>query len=47
MQAWVDLFSTDYGLMSAIVIAGVLVMSVYFSVLFKRKMEEAERNQGK
>lgn len=47
MQAMVDLFSTDYGLMSVIVIAGVIVMSVYFSMLFKRKMEEAERAQGK
>lgn len=47
MQAMVDLFSTDYGLMSVIVIAGVIVMSVYFSMLFKRKMEEEERAQGK
>ncbi|MEY4591857.1 MAG: hypothetical protein RIR18_752 [Pseudomonadota bacterium] len=43
MQAWVDLFSTDYGVMSVIVIAGVLVMSVYFAKLFKQKMEEEER----
>lgn len=47
MQAMTDLFSTDYGLMSVFVIAGVLVMSVYFSMLFKRKMEESEREQGK
>lgn len=43
MQAWKDLFSTDYGIMSVIVIAGVIVMSVYFSKLFKQKMEEDER----
>jgi heme/copper-type cytochrome/quinol oxidase subunit 2 len=43
MQAWVDLFSTDYGIMSVIVIAGVIAMSVYFSKMFKQKMEEDER----
>ena len=47
MKALADLFSTDYGLMSVAVIAGVIVMSIYFSALFKRKMEEDERNQGK
>lgn len=47
MQAWVDLFSTDYGIMSVIVIAGVLVMSVYFSRMFKQKMEKDERAQKK
>lgn len=43
MQAWKDLFFTDYGLMSFLVIAGVVAMSVYFSRMFKEKMEESER----
>ena len=30
MKALIDLFSTDYGLMSVAVIAFVLVMAVYF-----------------
>ena len=30
MKAWIDLFSTDYGLMSVAVIFFVLVMAVYF-----------------
>ena len=47
MQAWKDLFFTDYGIMSVIVIAGVLVMSVYFAKLFKKKMEEDELAQKK
>ena len=34
MKAIVDLFSTDYGLMSVGVIAFILIMAVYFWRLF-------------
>lgn len=34
MKAIIDLFSTDYGLMSVGVIAFILVMAVYFYRLF-------------
>lgn len=41
MKAIVDLFSTDYGLMSIAVILFVIVMSIWFSRFFKRKMNES------
>lgn len=41
MKAIVDLFSTDYGLMSIAVILFVIFMSVWFSRFFKRKMNES------
>ncbi len=44
MKLFVDLFSTDYGLMSAAVIAGMLVMAVWFRMFFKRKMNESAQN---
>lgn len=44
MKLFVDLFSTDYGLMSVAVIAGILAMAVWFRVFFKRKMAEDARN---
>ncbi len=47
MKAIVDLFSTDYGLMSAGVIAFVIVMGVWFYRFFSRKMAESERAAGK
>jgi heme/copper-type cytochrome/quinol oxidase subunit 2 len=43
MKAIVDLFSTDYGLMSAGVIAFVIVMGVWFYRFFARKIAESEQ----
>ena len=40
MKALIDLFSTDYGLMSVGVIAFVLVMAVYFLRVFMGLMDE-------
>jgi heme/copper-type cytochrome/quinol oxidase subunit 2 len=45
MKAIVDLFSTDYGLMSIAVILFVIFMSIWFSRFFKRKMDEAAQEQ--
>ena len=36
MKALIDLFSTDYGIMSVIVIAIILIMAGYFTWLFTR-----------
>lgn len=47
MKMLTDLFSTDYGLMSAAVIAFMLGMAVWFVVFFKRKIDEDARNAGK
>lgn len=47
MKAIVDLFSTDYGLMSLGVIVFVVVMGVWFYRFFARKMDESERAAGK
>ncbi len=47
MKMLTDLFSTDYGLMSAAVIAFMLGMAVWFVVFFKRKVNEDARNAGK
>ena len=41
-----DLFSTAYGLQSLAVIAFVLVMVVFFSVYFKRHMDQDAKNAG-
>ncbi|WP_138515033.1 DUF3149 domain-containing protein [Rhodoferax bucti] len=40
MKLWSDLFSTDYGLMSVAVLAFILVMAVWFTAFFRRKMNE-------
>jgi uncharacterized membrane protein len=40
MKALTDLLSTDYGLMSLMVIAFTLFMSVWFGRFFKRHMDE-------
>lgn len=45
MKAIVDLFSTDYGLMSIAVILCVLVMAGWYAHYFKRKVDEAVRAQ--
>ena len=48
MKAWSDFFSTDYGLMSAGVLAFIVGMAVFFVRFFVRKMDEDERRaQGK
>ena len=40
MKALIDLFSTDYGLMTVIGIAFMLGMGVFFVRYFLRKMDE-------
>ncbi len=47
MKAWMDLFSTDYGLMSLAVIAFVLVMAVYFLRVFLGLMDETGKSTPK
>lgn len=47
MKAWIDLFSTDYGLMSLAVIAFVLVMAVYFLRVFLGLMDETGKSSPK
>ncbi len=44
MKAWIDLFSTDYGLMSVAVIAFILVMAVYFLRVFLGMMDETGKS---
>ncbi len=44
MKAWIDLFSTDYGLMSIAVIAFVLVMAVYFLRVLLGLMDETGKS---
>lgn len=39
MKMLVDLFSTDYGLMSISVIFIILIMAVYFTFLFMGKIK--------
>jgi len=46
MKMLTDLFSTDYGLMSAAVIAFMLGMAVWFVAFFNRKMDEDAKNAG-
>ena len=40
MKALTDLLSTDYGLMSLLVITFTIFMSVWFGRFFKRHMDE-------
>ena len=47
MKALIDLFSTDYGLMSVGVIAFVLVMAVYFLRVFMGLMDETGKSTHK
>jgi len=44
MKAWIDLFSTDYGLMSLAVIVLMLVMAVYFLRVFLGLMDETGKS---
>lgn len=47
MKAMQDLFSTDYGLMSVVVIAAMIVgLGIAYGVL-KAKMAESEKNAPK
>lgn len=46
MKALSDLFTTDYGLMSAAVIAFMLGMAVWFGAFFKRHMDEDAKRAG-
>ena len=39
-----DLLYTDYGLMSLIVIVITIIMAIWFSSFFKRKMAEDQKN---
>ena len=41
-MAWDLLFSTDYGLFSIFVIAFTIVIAIWFSRFFSRKMSESE-----
>ena len=45
MKALTDLFSTDYGLMSIIGIAMMLVGILAFAVVIRRKMNEQPKDQ--
>ena len=47
MKLLKDLISTDYGLMSLGVIVVTLLMAGFFARLFKRKMEESEKQARK
>jgi len=47
MKAWIDLFSTDSGLMSLAVIGFVLVMAVYFLRVFLGLMDETGKSTPK
>ena len=43
MKMLIDLFSTDYGLMSLAVILFVIVMGVYFTRMFMGLMDESKK----
>ncbi len=47
MKALQDLFSTDYGLMSVVVIGAIIVVSIGAYVVLKSKMAESARNAPK
>ena len=47
MKILVDLFTTDYGLMSAAGIAFMIGMAVWFVFFFKRKMAEDAKSAGR
>ncbi len=46
-MAWELLFSSDIGLMSLVVIVGVLVIVVGMCKMYSNKMEEESRKLGK
>lgn len=45
MKAVVDLFSTDYGLLSLGVLLFIIVMAVWFLRFFSKKMAESAKAQ--
>jgi len=47
MKALQDLFSTDYGVMSFIVIAAIVVVSIGAYVVLRKKMDETAANSSK
>ncbi len=47
MKALSDLFSTDYGMMSFIVIAAIVVVSVGAYVVLQKKMDESASSSKK
>lgn len=46
MKLLTDLFTTDYGLMSAIGIAFMIGMGFWFKAFFKRHMDEDAKRAG-
>jgi Protein of unknown function (DUF3149) len=46
MKMLIDLFSTEYGLMSLAVILLVLVMAVYFTRMFLGLMDKSSKNNS-
>ena len=46
-MAWELLFSSDIGLMSLVVIVGVLVIGAVMGKMYSNKMEEESRKPGK
>jgi hypothetical protein len=46
-MAWELLFTSDIGLMSLVVIVGVLVIGAGMGKLYSSKMDEELRNKGK
>jgi len=47
MKALQDLFSTDYGLMSVVVIGAIVVVSIGAYMVLKSKMDESAKSGGK
>lgn len=45
MDAWNELFSTTYGVLSIVTIIGVIVMGAWFYRYFVTKMDESEREE--
>jgi len=45
MDAWIELFSTIYGLLSLVTIFGVILMGAWFYRYFVTKMRESERDE--
>lgn len=46
-MAWDLLFSTDYGLLSLFVIVFTVIIAIWFSRFFTRKMRESEAQSNR
>jgi len=46
-MAWELLFTSDIGLMSLVVIVGVLIIGGVMGKMYSNKMEEESRSQGR